>query len=93
MHQDNLAADISLYDYLNRAAGKVLGLTIRKLAVEHKQPRSTRYVNQGGYSGEVNLYTSEFLDKCFRDPNNKRIIEEDRILYYKRKAERESNVR
>ena len=56
---------LSLYDYLNRPAGKELGKQVAAEAKATNQPVRTRKVETRTYKGEVLLYTREFLDKYF----------------------------
>ena len=58
---------MSLYDYLGRAAGPDLGQQVAQSAAKSKpRPKiETRYVNQGGYKGDVMLYPKWFLDEYF----------------------------
>ena len=56
---------MSLYDYLGRAAGPQLGQNVAKAAARKKVKFSTRYVEQGGYKGDVMLYPKSFLDEYF----------------------------
>ena len=58
---------MSLYDYLGRAAGPELGQQVAQAATR-KSPKvkfSTRFVEQGGYKGDVMLYPKWFLDEYF----------------------------
>ena len=59
---------LSLYDYLNRAAGSKLGKQVAEYAKARKAKHSVRHVSNPSYTGEVMLYTREFLDEYF---NNK----------------------
>ena len=53
---------LSLYDYLGRAAGPELGQQVASAAARKKIKFGTRYVEQGGYKGDVMLYPKSFLD-------------------------------
>ena len=63
---------MSLYDYLGRAAGPDLGQQVAQSAAKSKpRPKmETRYVNQGGYKGDVILYPKWFLDEYFGGGKN-----------------------
>ena len=70
---------MSLYDYLGRAAGPELGQQVAQAAARKKVKFSTRYVEQGGYKGDVMLYPKSFLDEYFgggvdKNGNNKQIL-------------------
>jgi len=56
---------LSLYDYLNRPAGKELGKQVAAEAKATNQPVRTRKVETRTYKGEVLLYTREFLNEYF----------------------------
>ena len=56
---------LSLYDYLGRAAGSKLGKQVADYAKLRKAKHSVRHVSNPAYTGEVLLYTKEFLDECF----------------------------
>ena len=57
---------LSLYDYLGRAAGPELGKAVANAAARKKIKFGTRYVEQGGYKGDVMLYPKSFLDLYFK---------------------------
>ena len=69
---------MSLYDYLGRAAGPELGQQVAQAAARKKVKFQTRYVEQGGYKGDVMLYPKSFLDEYFGggigNGNNKQIL-------------------
>ena len=69
---------MSLYDYLGRAAGPELGLQVAQAAARKKVKFQTRYVEQGGYKGDVMLYPKSFLDEYFgggsNNGNNKQLL-------------------
>ncbi len=70
---------MSLYDYLGRAAGPELGQQVAQAAARKKIKFSTRYVEQGGYKGDVMLYPKSFLDEYFgggvdKNGNNKQML-------------------
>ena len=60
---------LSLYDYLGRAAGPDLGQQVASAAARKKIKFGTRYVEQGGYKGDVMLYPRWFLDEYFGGTN------------------------
>jgi hypothetical protein len=63
---------LSLYDYLKRPAGSVLGKQVAEYAKLRKARFGTKEVNHHGYQGTVHTYTKEFLDECF---NAKKVFE------------------
>ena len=69
---------MSLYDYLGRAAGPELGQQVAQAAARKKVKFQTRYVEQGGYKGDVMLYPKSFLDEYFgggsNNGNNKQLL-------------------
>ena len=69
---------LSLYDYLGRAAGPELGQQVASAAARKKIKFGTRYVEQGGYKGDVMLYPKSFLDDYFgggsSNGNNKQLL-------------------
>ena len=69
---------LSLYDYLGRAAGPELGQQVAQAAARKKVKFQTRYVEQGGYKGDVMLYPKSFLDEYFgggpSSGNNKQML-------------------
>ena len=69
---------LSLYDYLGRAAGPELGQQVASAAARKKIKFGTRYVEQGGYKGDVMLYPKSFLDEYFgggsNNGNNKQLL-------------------
>ena len=58
---------LSLYDYLGYAAGDRLGKEVADYASKRKTKFDTRYISNPRYTGEVMLYTKEFLDEFFKD--------------------------
>jgi hypothetical protein len=60
---------LSLYDYLGKAAGSKLGKQVADYAKLRKAKCSSRYVSNPAYTGEILLYTKEFLDECFSAKN------------------------
>jgi hypothetical protein len=71
----------SLFDYLGRAAGKQLGLEVAIYARQQKTQIETRQVSNPVYSGNVNLYTEDFLLSFFNNPNYIKLIKEDEEWY------------
>ena len=67
-----LDATTSLYDYLGQAAGPALGKDVYRVALESKEPVSTREVNTKYYNGKVMLYRKEFLKEYFDGKRNSR---------------------
>jgi hypothetical protein len=65
-------AMLSLYDYLKRPAGSVLGKQVAEYAKLRKARFGTKEVNHHGYQGTVHTYTKAFLDECF---NAKKVFE------------------
>jgi hypothetical protein len=56
---------LSLYDYLKRPAGSVLGKQVAAYAKLRKAKYGTKEVNHHGYQGIIHTYTKAFLDECF----------------------------
>lgn len=75
----------SLFDYLGRAAGKQLGLEVATYAKQQKTQIETRQVSNPVYSGNVNLYTEDFLLSFFNNPNYRKLIKEDEEWYENKK--------
>ena len=65
---------LSLFDYLGYPAGKELGAQVAAYAKIRKAKCDTRYVSNPKYTGDVMLYTKEFLDEYFQA---KQVFEED----------------
>lgn len=57
---------ISIYDYLGKAGGAALGDKVNAYAQLRKQPYKTRHISNPVYTGDVFLYTREFLDEYFK---------------------------
>ena len=57
---------MSLYDYLDRAAGMELGEQVAKVATASGVKMDTRYVSNSVYTGNVTLYPEEFLKLYFK---------------------------
>ena len=58
---------LSLFDYLGKAAGSQLGKQVAEYAKIKNTKCDTRYVSNKKYSGEVMLYTEEFLNDFFEN--------------------------
>lgn len=56
---------VSLYDYLGKAAGSVLGKQVYEAAKQEKLQLETRKVETPYYTGPVLLYPKQFLDQYF----------------------------
>ncbi len=56
---------MSLYDYQGYADKDGTGLKVNAYAKIRKQPFEQRYIDHPGYTGNVFLYTKEFLDEYF----------------------------
>jgi hypothetical protein len=85
----------SLFDYLGRAAGKQLGLEVAIYARQQKTQIETRQVSNPVYSGNVNLYTEDFLLSFFNNPNYRELIKEDKEWYenkMKNKVKKVENI-
>ena len=65
---------LSLFDYLGYPAGNELGEQVFRYAKLRKTKTSIRYVSNPKYTGNVMMYTKEFLDEYFQA---KKIFEED----------------
>lgn len=63
---------LSLYDYLGQAAGPQLGKQVAEYAKIVKAKCETRFVSNPKYSGEVMLYTEEFLNDFFENTSGYR---------------------
>ena len=60
-----LDATVSLYEYLNEAAGPELGKDVYKQALSKNEPVGARDVVTRNYCGKVMLYRREFLKEYF----------------------------
>ena len=58
---------LSLYDYLSKPAGKILGGLVCREAVNTGEPIQERAISNSKYEGNVHLYRKEFLDKYFKN--------------------------
>ena len=56
---------LSLYDYLGRAAGSVLGKQVATCAAKKKVKHETRFVENPKYTGDIMLYPGGFLTWYF----------------------------
>ena len=65
---------ISLYDYLGYAAGSKLGKQVAKYAADKKTKFGIRRVSNPKFTGEVILYTREFLDEYFKKKHMKKAV-------------------
>jgi len=83
---------LSLYDYLGRAAGSKLGLTVAKYAALQGVPTGIRDVNTKTYTGPVKLYTEDFLRSFFNNPNYRTVIKEDNDRYLEKKKKYQNKV-
>lgn len=81
---------LSLYDYLGRAAGKELGLSVAKYAYRQKSKVEKRIVSNPVYTGEVNLYTESLLLAYFNNPNHRDTINQDKEYYQNKKQHKKS---
>ena len=57
---------MSLYDYLGRAAGSILGKQVADEAVKQGEEIGTKYVSNRFYQGDVMTYSKSFLDSYFK---------------------------
>jgi len=57
---------LSLFDYLKKPAGGDLGKKVSTQARLQKQPFKVRKISNSKYTGDVLLYTREFLDSYFK---------------------------
>jgi hypothetical protein len=64
---------LSLYDYLGRAAGSVLGKQVATCATKKKVKHETRFVDNPKYTGEIMLYPETFLKFYFGSRANRSI--------------------
>ena len=56
---------ISLFDYLQHAAGPALGKQVAETATKLKQPIGARHIANTRYKGIVHLYNRKFLKEFF----------------------------
>jgi hypothetical protein len=64
---------LSLYDYLGRAAGSILGKQVANCAAKKKVKHETRFVNNPKYTGAIMLYPETFLKFYFGSRANRSI--------------------
>jgi hypothetical protein len=57
---------MSLYDYLGKAAGPVLGKKVYAYAKLRNQKKSTRDIENPVFTGQVFLYEKEFIEEYFQ---------------------------
>jgi hypothetical protein len=63
---------VSLFEYLRRPAGSVLGKQVAEYAKLRKAKFGTKQVANPVYQGHVMIYTEAFLKECF---NAKKVFE------------------
>ena len=56
---------VSLYEYLGKAAGTILGEEVNNIAIKQNQPFIQQEVSNSVYKGKVFCYTREFLKEYF----------------------------
>ena len=61
---------LSLYDFLERAAGTELGEQVYKAASTSNVKIQTRFVSNKKYAGKVMLYPKQFLQEYFKNNKN-----------------------
>jgi hypothetical protein len=59
---------LSLYDYLNRAAGSELGKKVATAAAEQRVVVESKHIQNPTYEGKILMYPREFLDSYFYPP-------------------------
>ena len=59
---------LSLYDYLNRAAGSELGKKVAAEAGKQGVPIETKEISNPSYEGKILMYPKQFLDNYFDSP-------------------------
>ena len=64
---------LSLYDYLGRAAGSILGKQVANYAAKKKVKHETRFVDNPKYTGDIMLYPETFLKFYFGSRANRSI--------------------
>jgi len=60
---------LSLYEYLGRAAGPLLGSEVKKYADMQGIPFELKRVANPNYTGNVIVYPKPFLELYFRTPS------------------------
>ena len=68
---------LSLYDYLNKAAGPELGKKVAKEATRQNVVIETKEVSNSAYQGKILMYPKTFLDNYFNPPAPEKIPEAD----------------
>lgn len=61
---------LSLYDYLGRAAGEILGAEVAAVASQQGILTRTREISNPKFTGTVLLYPKDFLEFYFRTPRD-----------------------
>jgi len=64
---------LSLYDYLGRAAGSVLGKQVATCAAKKKVKHEIRFVDNSKYTGAIMLYPEAFLKFYFNGSRANRL--------------------
>jgi len=64
---------LSLYDYLGRAAGSILGKQVATCAAKKKVKHETRFVENLKYTGDIMLYPETFLKFYFNGSRANRL--------------------
>ena len=59
---------LSLYDYLNRAAGSELGKKVAAEAGRLNIPIESKEISNPAYKGTILMYPKKFLDAYFNPP-------------------------
>tara|TARA_R110000744_G_scaffold219262_1_gene338012 strand:+ start:120 stop:383 length:264 start_codon:yes stop_codon:yes gene_type:complete len=69
----------SLYEYLGKAAGPILGDEVNEAAIKHRQKFVQQQVSNPSYNGEVFCYTKKFLDDYFyaKENNEELVLPQD----------------
>jgi hypothetical protein len=62
---------LSLYDYLGKAAGPILGKEVHKIAYNKKIPFAIKEISNPKYTGKILMYPKYFLDEYFGVDNKK----------------------
>jgi len=74
---------LSLYDYLNKPAGKELGGEVMKASKAHATfiKIETKTVDNPAYKGKVCLYPKWFLDEYFNEKTTPSTVTEDDLPF------------
>jgi len=83
---------MSLYDYLGRAAGPRLGLSVAEYAGRKRAKVGIREVSNPKYKGPINLYEESFLKEYFGDAEQQAVIKADKEAYEQKKKSRTQKV-